>query len=294
MLDIQGLSKRYPNGVAALNDVSVRVRPGIHGLLGPNGAGKSSLMRTLVCLQPADTGTVMLDGIDLLADPRQARSMTGYLPQDFGLYPQVTASEMLDQFALYKGIRDARARRQLVGELLERVNLQAHARHRLGGFSGGMRQRFGIAQALIGQPRLLVVDEPTAGLDPAERVRLQSLLAELGRDRIVLLSTHIVEDVMALCSEITVMAKGEVVAQGGLKAMLDAMRGRVWSRAVPSDAPIGPLPGRLLSEARVLGVRHVRVWSETCPGHDFAAAEPELGDIYFGALKDAQPLGLAA
>lgn len=294
MLDIQGLSKRYPNGVMALNDVSLQVRPGIHGLLGPNGAGKSSLMRTLVCLQPPDAGTVMLDGGDLLADPGRARSMAGYLPQDFGLYPQVTASEMLDQFAVYKGIRDARVRRQLVGELLERVNLRANASHRLGGFSGGMRQRFGIAQALIGQPRLLVVDEPTAGLDPAERVRLQSLLAELGRDRIVLLSTHIVEDVMALCTDITVMAKGQVVAQGDLKAMLDAMKGRVWSRAVASDLPLGPLPGRQLSEARVLGVRHVRVWSQGCPGEGFTPAEPELGDIYFGALEDARPLGLAA
>ena len=200
MLRITGLSKTYPNGVAALNCIDLEVGTGIFGLLGPNGAGKSTLMRTLVALQSPDAGAIHLDGMDLLADPQACRAAVGYLPQEFGVYPQLTARELLDQLAVYKGIRHRGERAQLVDELLTRVNLAKHAGQRLGGFSGGMRQRFGIAQALIGNPRLLVVDEPTAGLDPAERVRLQGLLAELGRDRVVILSTHIVEDVLALSS----------------------------------------------------------------------------------------------
>lgn len=286
MLEIDHIQKVYPNGVHALRDVSLTIGAGIFGLLGPNGAGKSSLMRTLATLQSPDSGTVRLDGQDLLQDVDHARRRIGYLPQDFGLYPKVTARALLDQFALYKGIRNAGERRDKVSAYLRMVNLEAHQDRDLGGFSGGMRQRFGIAQALIGSPRLLIVDEPTAGLDPAERVRLQGLLADLARDRVVLLSTHIVEDVMALCTRIAVMNAGGIVCQGDPQALIDDLQGRVWMREVGSDADIDP-SWRVISSRVARGRRQVRVLADEVPGGVFVADPADLNDVYFAALAPA-------
>ena len=284
MLDIVALDKTYAGGTHALRGVTLRVGAGIFGLLGPNGAGKSTLLRTIATLQQPDSGSVRLDGLDLLADPAGARCRIGYLPQDFGLYPQVAAEALLNQFALYKGLVDRRLRERRVAECLEQVNLWAHRHQALGGFSGGMRQRFGIAQAIIGAPRLLIVDEPTAGLDPAERIRLQNLLAELAAERIVLLSTHIVEDVRALCTDIAVLAAGSLVRRGAPEQLVEALRGRVWQCDGEAAAPP---PGSVPIHTRVLrGRRVVRVLADAAPA-GFAAAEPELEDVYFSALGEA-------
>src|SRR5436190_8479411 len=213
-LRIEHLSKTYPNGTKALQDVSLTIDSGMFGLLGPNGAGKSTLMRTLATLQEADSGSAALDGIDVLHEKDRVRGLLGYLPQEFGVYPKVTAAEMLDHFARLKGITDAKARKATVDALLERTNLSTVRKQKLGGFSGGMRQRFGIAQALIGNPKLIIVDEPTAGLGPEERVRFHNLLADIGQDVIVILSTHIVDDVSDLCPSFAVISKGRVLMTG--------------------------------------------------------------------------------
>lgn len=293
MLDIRGLRKVYANGVRALNDIDLRMDNGIFGLLGPNGAGKSSLMRTLATLQLPDAGSIFLDGTDLLADPVSARRRIGYLPQDFGLYPNVSAEALLDQFAVFKGYSSAAQRRELVDRHLRLVNLTEYRRHALGGFSGGMRQRFGIAQALIGDPRLLIVDEPTAGLDPAERVRLQALLSELAEDRIVLLSTHIVEDVLALCRDIAVMDRGTVVCTGGLDELTARLAGRVWTRDIGSPADVRP-EWRVISTAVLRGRRQVRVLADSAPGDGFVPAEAGLADVYFTALRSGEGERMAA
>ena len=286
MLDICALDKTYGNGVRVLRGVTLQVGAGVFGLLGPNGAGKSTLLRTVATLQRPDGGRVRLDGIDVLDQPAEARRRIGYLPQDFGLYPQVTAEALLNQFALYKGILERGLRQRRVAECLERVNLWPHRQQALGGFSGGMRQRFGIAQAIIASPRLLIVDEPTAGLDPAERIRLQNLLLELAAERIVLLSTHIVEDVKALCADIAVLAAGEIVCRGAPQQLVDALHGRVWQRELDADAP--PPSGSTLINTRVSrGRRVMRVLAETAPA-GFAAATAELDDVYFSVLEQAQ------
>jgi ABC-2 type transport system ATP-binding protein len=231
-LAIRDLSKRYPNGVQALDRVSLTIAPGMFGLLGPNGAGKSTLMRTLATLQEADSGTAQLDDIDVLRDKDRVRRILGYLPQEFGVYPKVTAVEMLDHFARLKGLADSKARKATVDALLERTNLTAVRKQRLGGFSGGMRQRFGIAQALIGNPKLIIVDEPTAGLDPEERVRFHNLLADIGQDVIVILSTHIVDDVADLCPNFAVISKGRVLLAGEPRGAVERLRGRIWRRVI--------------------------------------------------------------
>ncbi len=287
MLDLRDLDKTYPNGVHALRQLSLRVGNGIFGLLGPNGAGKSSLLRTIATLQTPDRGSVQLDGQDLLADPASARVRIGYLPQDFGLYPQVSAEALLDQFALYKGIVDRAQRRRRVAECLAQVNLAGQARQALGGFSGGMRQRFGIAQALLASPRLLIVDEPTAGLDPAERIRLQNLLSELAADRIVLLSTHIVEDVQALCGDIAVMCGGRIVCRGAPEDLTEALRGHVWQWVGEGTAPVGPDAQPISLHVR-RGQRVQRLWAEQNPGAGCVAVAPELDDVYFLALQRAE------
>src|SRR5574337_1564675 len=232
MLTIRNLSNTYPNGVRALNDVSLDIPNGMFGLLGPNGAGKSTLMRTIATLQDPDSGSIRLGDLDVLADKPATRRVLGYLPQEFGVYPKVSAEAMLDHFAVLKGVTRRGERRDLVDALLKQVNLWDVRKRKLGGFSGGMRQRFGIAQALIGNPRLVIVDEPTAGLDPEERVRFHNLLADIGRDVIVILSTHIVDDVADLCPRFAVINKGRVLLEGEPGVAVARLEGRMWRRVV--------------------------------------------------------------
>ena len=230
-LSIHQLEKTYANGVKALNGVNLEIDPGMFGLLGPNGAGKSSLMRTLAGLQEADKGKVSLGEIDVLNDKSTLRQNIGYLPQSFGLYPKVSAEMLLDHFAALKGITNRKERKKLVNELLDKVNLETHRKKHLGGFSGGMKQRFGIAQALIGNPALLIVDEPTAGLDPAERNRFHNVLSEVGQETIVMLSTHIVEDVKDLCTQMAILNGGQIRLQGSPADLVASLNGKVWEKA---------------------------------------------------------------
>ncbi len=285
-LSIQGLSKRYPNGVQALNQVSLDIPIGMFGLLGPNGAGKSTLMRTLATLQDADSGSATLGDIDMLNQKQEVRKLLGYLPQDFGVYPNLNAEEMLDHFARLKGIHNAAERKTQVHALLEQTNLMKYRKRSVGGFSGGMRQRFGIAQALIGQPKLVIVDEPTAGLDPAERNRFHNLLSEIGENIIVILSTHIVEDVGDLCENMAIIHQGEVLVKGQPEQLLKDTEGLIWEiQAEKSQL-------QALQEAYpVISIRHfagklkLRVRSESQPGADFHAVAPNLEDIYFSAIR---------
>jgi ABC-type multidrug transport system ATPase subunit len=285
MLVIQGLSKTYDNGIQALKNISLEIPHGIFGLLGPNGAGKSSLMRTLATLQTADLGTVTLDGMDLLQDSQQARRYLGYLPQDFGVYPQVSAAELLDQLAVFKGFVNVKERQAIVAEQLQLVNLYDQRDQKLGTFSGGMRQRFGIAQALLGSPRLVIVDEPTAGLDPAERIRFQNLLATIGRDRVLLLSTHIVEDVAELCPQMAVLNRGEIIQHGSPQALMERLEGRVWMREADPATALNP-QWTVITARMERGVRCVRVLSDTQPSPEFQRVDPDLNDVYFTALMD--------
>jgi len=284
-LAIRDMSKRYANGVQALDRVSLDIAPGMFGLLGPNGAGKSTLMRTLATLQEADSGTARLGDIDVLRDKDRVRRILGYLPQDFGLYPKVTANDMLDHFARLKGVTDAAQRKATVDALLERTNL-ADVRHRaLGSFSGGMRQRFGIAQALIGNPQLIIVDEPTAGLDPEERVRFHNLLADIGRDVIVILSTHIVDDVADLCPRFAVISKGRVLLEGEPREAVARLAGRIWQRVVDRvelGDTLATLP--VISTRLQSGRTVVRAFADGAPGPGFEAVHPELEDVYFSAV----------
>ena len=231
-LRIERLSKRYPNGVQALQDVSLNIPLGMFGLLGPNGAGKSTLMRTLATLQEADGGSASLDGIDVLKQKDKVRRVLGYLPQEFGLYPKISAEVLLTHFAALKGIANAKERREVVQALLQQTNLYEHRRKPLGSFSGGMKQRFGIAQALLGNPRLIIVDEPTAGLDPEERVRFHNLLSAIGENIIVILSTHIVSDVSDLCGRMAIIHQGRVLVTGEPTALVDGLQGRVWKKSI--------------------------------------------------------------
>ena len=285
-LTISNLSKRYPNGVQALDNVSLTIAPGMFGLLGPNGAGKSTLMRTLATLQEADSGSARLDDIDVLRDKAQVRRILGYLPQEFGVYPKVTAVDMLDHFARLKGITDAKARKATVDALLERTNLAAVRKQRLGGFSGGMRQRFGIAQALIGNPQLIIVDEPTAGLDPEERNRFNNLLAEIGENVVVILSTHIVEDVSDLCSRMAIIADGCIVASGHPRELIARQQGRIWSREINRTETADyrerfNVIATRLREGRTL----VHVAGDRPDDAGFEAVSPSLEDVYFLTLN---------
>src|SRR5688500_2989515 len=235
-LQIRGVSKTYPNGVHALKDVTLTIPQGMYGLLGPNGAGKSTLMRIIATLQEADSGSVTLGDIDVLEQKDEVRKTLGYLPQEFGVYPKVSAQELLDHFALLKGIADRSERRAIVDALLRQTNLWDVRKQKLGGYSGGMKQRFGVAVALLGNPRLLIVDEPTAGLDPAERVRFLNLLSELGENSVVLLSTHIVEDVSELCTRMAIIDRGEILLEAEpLRAIAD-IHGRIWSGEISREA----------------------------------------------------------
>lgn len=285
MLSIQNLNKTYPNGIQALENVSLEIGSGIFGLLGPNGAGKSSLMRTLATLQPADSGSIMLGGIDILKDPVLARRRLGYLPQDFGVYPNVSAEELLDQLAVFKGFTQAKQRRALVAHQLQLVNLYNQRSQKLGTFSGGMRQRFGIAQALLGSPQLVIVDEPTAGLDPTERIRFQNILADISQDRVLLLSTHIVEDVAELCPNMAILQKGKIVCQGSPLSLMASIQGQVWAKQIEQTTELHP-DWFVITARMIRGERMVRVWSPTRPTPDFKSVEPDLNDVYFTALMD--------
>jgi ABC-type multidrug transport system ATPase subunit len=282
-LAIRAVSKTYPNGVHALKDVSLTIPAGMYGLLGPNGAGKSTLMRILATLQEADSGSVHLGDIDVLKRKDELRRTLGYLPQEFGVYPKVSAETLLDYFALLEGIGDRRARRATVEALLRQVNLWDVRAQKLGGYSGGMKQRFGVAVALLGNPKLLIVDEPTAGLDPAERVRFLNLLSELGENSVVLLSTHIVEDVSELCTKMAIIDQGEILLEAAPLESVDELRGRIWRRVVSKGELGGIERDHAVISTRLLAGRTVvHVYGEDVPG--FEPAEPSLEDVYFSAM----------
>ena len=284
-LTISGLSKTYPNGVQALSDVSLTIPAGMFGLLGPNGAGKSTLMRTLATLQEADAGSARLGDIDVLRDKDAVRRTLGYLPQDFGVYPKVSAEELLDHLARLKGLTDKAGRRDVVATLLRQTNLYDVRKKALGGFSGGMRQRFGIAQALLGNPRLVIVDEPTAGLDPEERVRFHNLLAEIGENVIVILSTHIVSDVSDLCAQMAIIHRGRVLLTGGPLALTGELQGRVWQKAIArQDLDAVKAAHPVISTRLLAGRTLVNVVGDHAPGDGFAPVEASLEDVYFAAI----------
>lgn len=284
-LSIERLSKTYSNGVRALHDVSLTLPNGMFGLLGPNGAGKSSLMRTIATLQEADAGSIRLDGLDVLHEKTRVRQLLGYLPQEFGVYPKISAERMLDHIARLKGVADARERQQLVGALLENVNLSRDRKKNLGTYSGGMKQRFGIAQALIGNPRLIIVDEPTAGLDPAERNRFYNLLSQLGENTIVILSTHIVEDVSTLCSHFAIICQGEVLYAGEPDRAVEGLAGTVFTKAI-SKTELASYQDRykVISTQLKAGRLHIRVIQDTPPADGFAATAASLEDVYFSNI----------
>ncbi len=287
-LTIRNVSKTYADGMRALDDVSLTVPPGMFGLLGPNGAGKSTLMRTIATLQSPDAGSITLGDIDVLAHPGQVRRVLGYLPQEFGMYPNLSAELILDHFANLKGTGNARARRELVNALLQQTNLFEHRKRKVGTFSGGMKQRLGIAIALAGSPRLLIVDEPTAGLDPTERYRLLDLLAEIASNVVVMLSTHIVEDVRELCGRMAIIAQGRVVCEGRPSTLLEEVRGRIWSRTITRDQlEEYRARHRVISSRLVEGVPVIHVYSESDPGDGFVAIAPALEDLYFHKLAAA-------
>ena len=287
-LVIEGVSKTYPNGVRALRDVSLRIPAGMFGLLGPNGAGKSTLMRTLATLQEPDTGRITLGTVDVLKEKEAVRRMLGYLPQEFGVYPKVTAYEMLNHFAVLKGIIDPRQRKETVEALLVRTNLADYRKRKLGTFSGGMKQRFGIAQALLGDPKLIIVDEPTAGLDPAERLRFNNLLSEIGEQVVVILSTHIVDDVSDLCRNMAIIGGGQVLLTGDPLKTIDTLRGRVWKKMVArDDLPSYEKECAVISTRLVAGRTQIHVLSGNRPDPSFEEVTPMLEDVYFSTLSAA-------
>jgi ABC-type multidrug transport system ATPase subunit len=284
-LQIRGVSKAYPNGVQALKQVSLDIPHGMYGLLGPNGAGKSTLMRILATLQEPDEGTIMLGDVDVLSEKDAVRRTLGYLPQEFGVYPKVSAESLLDHFALLKGIGARAARREVVEALLRQVNLWDVRKQKLGGYSGGMRQRFGVAVALLGNPKLMIVDEPTAGLDPAERVRFLNLLSELGENSVVLLSTHIVEDVSELCTRMAIIDQGEILLEAQPLRAVSELRGRIWRRVISKqELPTLAREHAVISTKLLAGQTLVRVHAASRPDSAFDEAEPDLEDVYFSTM----------
>lgn len=281
-LVINSLSKTYPNGMQAIKNVSLSLSNGMFGLLGPNGAGKSSLMRTIATLQEADAGTVFLDDLDVLKEKTRVRQLLGYLPQEFGVYPRISAEQMLDHIARLKGVGNSAERRELVDALLENVNLFKHRKKRLGTFSGGMKQRFGIAQALVGNPKLIIVDEPTAGLDPAERNRFYNLLSFLGENTIVILSTHIVEDVSTLCSQFAIICDGQVLFSGTPDGAIEQMQGKVYGKSILKiELDHYRNHYRIISTQLKSGNMFLRIFSESDPGEGFMSLHADLEDVYF-------------
>lgn len=285
-LVIKNLSKTYGNGVRALNDISMTISTGMYGLLGPNGAGKSTLMRTIATLQEADSGTISLGDIDVLNQKTEVRKILGYLPQEFGVYPKISATQMLNHIALLKGITKRGERRELVDAMLHRVNLHQHRKKAIAGYSGGMKQRFGIAQALLGDPKLVIVDEPTAGLDPGERNRFYNLLAEIGENVIVILSTHIVQDVKELCTQMAIIDEGDLKFAGSPSDAENELAGKVWFKSMEkSELEKVKDNLKVLSTKLVAGRPLVHIFSETDPGEGFEPIAPDLEDVFFSHIK---------
>lgn len=282
---IKNLSKTYSNGVKALNDVTLDIPTGMFGLLGPNGAGKSSLMRTIATLQDPDTGTITLGDLDVLKQKDEVRKILGYLPQEFGVYPKINAEVLLDHLAVLKGITNRKERKELVETLLHKTNLWQARKKNLGGYSGGMKQRFGIAQALLSNPQLIIVDEPTAGLDPAERNRFLNLLSELGENTVVILSTHIVDDVKELCTNMAIINQGTVLHQGNPMKAIDEISGRVWKKTIDK----GELENHkeehhVISDRLIAGKPEIHVLSDSQPDPSFESVEADLEDVYFSHI----------
>ncbi len=286
-LNIDNISKTYPNGVQALKNVSIEIGNGIFGLLGPNGAGKSTLMRTIAALQEADSGTIMLGDVDVAKDKQRLREMLGYLPQEFGVYPKVSAIDLLDHMAVMKGITDATNRKEQVDSLLYQVNLWESKDQKLGTFSGGMKQRFGIAQALLGDPKLIIVDEPTAGLDPMQRNRFHNLLSEIGENVVVILSTHIVDDVSDLCNDMAIILNGELRLVGKPLELIKKLEKKVWQGLVEKDVAESLKDDeRLISSRLYMGKVKVRLFSDEGPESGFTISDPEIEDLYFATINN--------
>ena len=295
MLTIKNLVHVYGNGTRALDDVSLNVPTGMFGLLGPNGAGKSTLMRSIATLQTPTSGSIDFDGIDVIKEPEKLRRTLGYLPQDFGVYPRVSAYDMLDHMAVLKGVASGKDRKQTVETLLQQTNLWSVRNKAIAGFSGGMRQRFGIAQALIGNPQLIIVDEPTAGLDPEERNRFLNLLAEIGENVVIILSTHIVEDVADLCPRMAVLAGGRIQLEGAPLALIDSLKGRVWRTAIEkSELENYRQRYEVISTRLFAGRTLIHVLSDTSPGAAFEPVSGNLEDVYFSTLSASRRVPAAA
>ncbi|WP_375561071.1 ABC transporter ATP-binding protein [Bernardetia sp. OM2101] len=284
-LIISDLSKTYNNGVKALQNISLQISNGMFGLLGPNGAGKSTLMRTIATLQEADEGSIQFGEIDILQDKNELRKIVGYLPQEFGLYPRLSAGVLLNHLAILKGIINPIERKNKVEELLHKVNLYHVKKQKLGSFSGGMKQRFGIAQALLNNPKLLIVDEPTAGLDPVERNRFYNLLSEIAEDTIVILSTHIVEDVKNLCTNMAIINKGKVVLKGSPVEAIESIKGKVWKKIIDkSELEEYEANYTVISKKLIAGKPILHIFSETNPSNNFQTVEADLEDVYFSQI----------
>jgi ABC-type multidrug transport system ATPase subunit len=284
-LKIKNLTKTYPNGVKALNGISLEITNGMFGLLGANGAGKSSLMRTIATLQEPTSGSVSFNDVDIIEKPNNLRKDLGYLPQEFGVYPKISAEKLLDHLAVLKGVLNKKERKEQVTALLQQVNLYQHRKKSVFTFSGGMRQRFGIAQALLSNPQIIIVDEPTAGLDPEESNRFLNLLSEIGENVIVILSTHIVEDVKNLCPKMAIMSNGEIISQGNPKELVASIEGKIWSKIIPkTDIAIYKNTFQVISTKLVAGETQIRVLSDHKPESGFEMIAPNLEDFYFATL----------
>jgi ABC-2 type transport system ATP-binding protein len=284
-LVIKDLNKTYSNGVRSINNISLEISNGMFGLLGPNGAGKSSLMRTIAALQKPDAGTILFNDVDIIKDPLFIRQHLGYLPQEFGVYPKISALRLLDHLAVLKGITNKKQRKEQVLALLEQTNLLAHRNKAVHTFSGGMRQRFGIAQALLGDPKLIIVDEPTAGLDPEERNRFNNLLSEIGEQVIVILSTHIVEDVRDLCTNMAIIVNGSVVTKGSPAAFIEQLKGNIWSKTIAKEELKSYKENMQLISSRLNGGKiNIHVYAAGQPASGFVQVDPDLEDVYFSTL----------
>ncbi|MEP4534058.1 MAG: ABC transporter ATP-binding protein [Cyclobacteriaceae bacterium] len=286
-LSIKNLSKTYPNGVRALKDISLDVPVGMFGLLGPNGAGKSSLMRTIATLQEPDSGSIQLGDVDVLKEKEEVRKVLGYLPQEFGVYPKVSAEDLLNHVAVLKGIVKTKERKELVKALLYKTNLYQHRKKNLGGYSGGMKQRFGIAQALISDPKLIIVDEPTAGLDPSERNRFLNLLSEIGENTVVILSTHIVDDVRELCTNMAIINQGEVLLKGNPNETIQQIEGKIWRKSVAKEELEDYKANYIVISERLIGGKpEIHVYSDSKPDNSFDPVSADLEDVYFSKIME--------
>lgn len=294
-LIIKNLSKTYGNGVHALKGIDLNIGTGMFGLLGPNGAGKSSLMRTIATLQEPDTGSITFGDLNVLTEKDAVRRILGYLPQEFGVYPKVPADVLLDHLAVLKGISNRKERKALVEALLHKTNLWEARKKNLGGYSGGMKQRFGIAQALLSDPKLIIVDEPTAGLDPAERNRFLNLLSELGENTVVILSTHIVEDVKELCTDMAIINKGEVVLKGNPLQTIESIQGKVWTKTIDkADLEQYKQDYVVISERLIAGKPEIHVYADSRPDSSFSDVQADLEDVYFSKIFGVQQIAALA